>query len=222
MSVARHPTAICLAVLLAAAVTLVYLPVARHPFIDIDDREYVSENPVVRGGLSGAGVAWAFGSVGYAHNWHPLTWLSHMADVTLFGVNPAGHHVINLLFHAANTLLLFQLLRRLTGVLWPAAAAAALFGVHPLHVESVAWVAERKDVLSTFLRAAHPHRLDSTPAAARCRPLSGGSCRVRAGTARQADAGHSAPVAAPARRLAPRPVPPAGAWWGAQPGRTAR
>lgn len=150
MSGARRARTVWLAVLLAAAVTLVYLPVAHHPFADVDDRDYVAENPVVRGGLSAAGVAWAFGSVGYAHNWHPLTWISHMADVSLFGMNPAGHHVVNLLLHAANTVLLFVTLHSLTGVLWPAFAAAALFGVHPLHVESVAWVAERKDVLSTF------------------------------------------------------------------------
>ena len=82
--------ALILAVLLVAAVTLVYLPVARHPFIDFDDRDYVVENPVVRGGLTAAGVAWAFTSVGYAHNWHPLTWLSHMADVALRPGRPAG------------------------------------------------------------------------------------------------------------------------------------
>jgi len=99
--------------------------------------------------LTWPGVLWAFRS-GYASNWHPLTWISHMVDCQFYGVNPAGHHLINLLFHIANTLLLFLLLQRMTGPVWRSVCVAALFAWHPLHVESVAWVAERKDVLSAL------------------------------------------------------------------------
>jgi protein O-mannosyl-transferase len=138
---------ICL--LLALATVAVYWPVARHGFINFDDADYVSGNPRVQAGLTMAGVRWAFTSI-YASNWHPVTWLSHMLDCQLYGVKPAGHHITNLLFHVANSLLLFGLLQRLTGAPWRSAFVAALFALHPLHVESVAWVSERKDVLSAF------------------------------------------------------------------------
>lgn len=138
-----------IALLLALTTLLVYLPAAHFGFVNYDDPYYVTENSVVQNGLTWAGIRWALTTV-YANNWHPLTWLSHMADCDLFGLNPAGHHFVNVLFHAVNAALLFALLFRLTGVLWTAAFAAALFAWHPLHVESVAWVAERKDVLSTF------------------------------------------------------------------------
>src|SRR5207249_5072393 len=114
-----------------------------------DDPLYVTENPHVNQGLTWSGTIWAF-SHSHATNWHPLTWLSHSLDVQLFGLRPGAHHLINLLFHAANTLLLFWVLKSMTGALWRSALVAALFAVHPLHVESVAWVAERKDVLSAF------------------------------------------------------------------------
>jgi tetratricopeptide (TPR) repeat protein len=103
----------------------------------------------VQKGLTWTGIKWAF-TTGHASNWHPLTWLSHMADCELFGLNPGAHHLVNVLFHTANVVLLLMLLLRLTGELWPAAFVAALFAWHPLHVESVAWISERKDVLSTF------------------------------------------------------------------------
>jgi protein O-mannosyl-transferase len=138
-----------IALLLALVTLAVYLPVARHGFLNYDDDEYVTENPVVQDGLTLAGLKWAF-TTGCAGNWHPLTWISHMTDCTLFGLNPGAHHLINVIFHAANTALLFILLLRLTGKIWPSMLVAALFAWHPLHVESVAWVAERKDVLSTF------------------------------------------------------------------------
>jgi len=138
-----------LLLLLGLLTFLCYLPVVRHDFINIDDRYYILQNPHVRTGLTWGNVAWAF-TTGYASNWHPLTWLSHMVDCQLFGVNPAGHHLVNALLHTANTLLLFIGLKRATGRLWPSAFVAALFGWHPLHVESVAWASERKDVLSTF------------------------------------------------------------------------
>ena len=137
------------AVLLLVLVTIaVYAPVLHHAFVEWDDPAYVTENAHVRAGLSASGIAWAFRSTELA-NWHPLTWLSHMLDVSLFGLAPWGHHLTSLLLHLANTLLLFVALRRLTGSPWRSLVVAALFALHPLHVESVAWIAERKNVLST-------------------------------------------------------------------------
>ena len=135
--------------LLALVTLLVYLPVCRCNFLVYDDSDYVTENPVVQNGLTWAGVAWAF-TAWHAGNWHPLTWLSHMLDCQLFGLKPGPQHLVNVLFHAANVVLLFALWLRLTRALWPSAFVAALFAWHPLHVESVAWISERKDVLSTF------------------------------------------------------------------------
>ncbi len=135
--------------LLAFITLLVYLPATSYPFINYDDQEYVTNNPIVQNGLTWGGVKWAFTGV-HVSNWHPLTWLSHMADCDLFRLNPAGPHLVNILFHSVNAGLLFALLFRLTNKLWPAAFVAALFAWHPLHVESVAWISERKDVLSTF------------------------------------------------------------------------
>jgi tetratricopeptide (TPR) repeat protein len=127
----------------------VFLPVVHHDFVSYDDNLFVTENYRVQSGLSLRGAGWAFTTLS-ASNWFPLTWLSHMLDVELFGMDPGGHHLTNLLWHLANTVLLFLLLRSMTGALWRSFFAAALFGVHPLHVESVAWVAQRRDVLSTF------------------------------------------------------------------------
>ena len=138
-----------IALLLAVATFALYLPVAWSGFCVYDDGDYISQNPVVQGGVTLTGVKWAFTTV-HASNWFPLTWLSLMVDCGVFGLNPAGPHVVNALFHAVNTALLFTLLLRLTKKIWPAAFIAALFAWHPLHVESVAWIAERKDVLSTF------------------------------------------------------------------------
>jgi Flp pilus assembly protein TadD len=122
-------------------------PVIGNAFILYDDNVYVTANRHVLAGLSAAGVRWAF-TTGYGANWHPLTWISHMADVSLYGLKPWGHHATNLLLHLANTILLFLALRSLTGRSWPSAWVAGLFAVHPAHVESVAWISERKDVLS--------------------------------------------------------------------------
>jgi tetratricopeptide (TPR) repeat protein len=138
-----------IALLLALVTLLAYLPVVRDGFVNYDDQTYVTENPVVQKGLTWTGIQWAF-TTGHGGNWHPLTWLSLMLDDELFGINAGAFHFVNVLFHAANTVLLFVLLWRLAGALWPAAFIAALFAWHPLHVESVAWIAERKDVLSTF------------------------------------------------------------------------
>ena len=133
--------------MLVVAVLLVFGQTLRHQFVNYDDDQYFFSNPHVQAGLTPADTAWAFQTT-YASNWHPLTWLSFMLDVELFGTGPAGPHLTNVLLHAANTVLLFLLLRRLTGAYWRSVVVAALFGLHPLHVESVAWVAERKDVLS--------------------------------------------------------------------------
>ena len=139
-----------LACVLLSAVTLAaFWPIIHNDFVSYDDRDYVTENPHVLGGLTWANAGWAF-QAGHAGNWHPLTWLSHMVDVQVFGLRPGWHHLISLLFHTANAVLLLVLLQRLTGAFWRSVCVAALFALHPLHVESVAWVAERKDVLSAF------------------------------------------------------------------------
>jgi tetratricopeptide (TPR) repeat protein len=135
-------------ILLVVAVWAVYLPVVGFDFTNYDDPDYVTKNPPVRAGLTGPSIAWAF-THSHSANWHPLTWLSHMLDCQVFGMHAGGHHLTNLLLHTANTLLLFMLLRTVTGELWRSGLVAAVFGLHPMHVESVAWVAERKDVLST-------------------------------------------------------------------------
>ena len=135
---------------LLAAVTLAAFWPARHfAFLNWDDLTYVSKNDHVRSGLTWSGFLWSFTHT-YSSNWHPLTWLSHMLDCQLYGLNPGGHHLTSLLLHSANACLLFVALKRLTGALWRSALVAALFALHPLHVESVAWIAERKDVLSAF------------------------------------------------------------------------
>jgi tetratricopeptide (TPR) repeat protein len=139
--------AICFA--LAIGTFLLYLPVRHNGFTNFDDDAYITGNPHVKAGVTWSGIVWAFQS-GYAANWHPLTWISHMVDCQLFGLNPAGHHLMNVLFHIANTILLFILLNKMTGAIWRGAFVAALFAWHPMHVESVAWAAERKDVLSAF------------------------------------------------------------------------
>lgn len=137
-----------LALLLAFITLAVFLPVGRFAFVNFDDNEYVTENPFVKNGLTATGLRWAF-TTAHSSNWHPLTWISHMTDCELFALNPGAHHFVNVLFHAANVALLFLLIVRLTREILPAAAIALLFAWHPLHVESVAWISERKDVLST-------------------------------------------------------------------------
>lgn len=136
--------------MLAAVTMVLYNPVNQHPFINYDDDRYVTENPHVRAELTGETIRWAFSSTEQA-NWHPLTWLSHALDCQLFHLNAGGHHLTSLLIHAANVVLLFLLLIYGTGRAGPSLFVAALFAVHPINVESVAWVAERKNVLSTFL-----------------------------------------------------------------------
>jgi tetratricopeptide (TPR) repeat protein len=134
---------------LALGTLALYWPVSNFPFINFDDDEYVSDNPVTKAGLTWHGLVWAFNGI-HVGNWHPVSWLSHELDCQFFGVNAGDHHLVNVAFHIANTLLLFAFLRSATGYEWRSAFVAALFAWHPLHVESVAWIAERKDVLSTF------------------------------------------------------------------------
>jgi tetratricopeptide (TPR) repeat protein len=134
---------------LVLATVAVYWPVRHFDFVNYDDQSYVYENPHVQRGLTLEGFAWFF-TTHWEANWHPLTWLSHMLEVQLFGLNAGGHHLVNLLFHVANALLLFHILNRMTAAPLRSAFVAALFALHPLHVESVAWIAERKDVLSAF------------------------------------------------------------------------
>jgi protein O-mannosyl-transferase len=141
-----HPLWICL--VLVVLNLFVFARVGGFEFVNWDDPSYITENIHVQQGLSWSTVRWAL-TTAHSPYWHPLTWLSHLLDVSLFGLDPGGHHLTNLLLHIVNSLLLFGLLRRLTGHEWRSAFVAAIFAVHPLHVESVAWVTERKDVLST-------------------------------------------------------------------------
>jgi protein O-mannosyl-transferase len=136
---------LCLALVLLTLVF--YSPIGRNGFVNMDDGEYVAGNSHVQTGLTWGSVRWAFTSL-EAANWHPLTWVSHIVDYQLFGMNPAGHHYVSVLFHAVNALLLFLLLARATGSLWPSFLVAALFALHPVNVETVAWISERKNVLS--------------------------------------------------------------------------
>lgn len=147
-----HPKSgqrLLLGVLLTAAVLLVFGQVGGHGFVEFDDPDYVTENPYVRRGLTLDGVRWAFTTDHMGH-WHPLTWLSHMLDVEMFGVSPGPHHLVSVALHLVNSLLLFAFLTLATRATWPSFAVAALFALHPLRAESVAWIAERKDVLSTL------------------------------------------------------------------------
>ncbi len=139
-----------IALFLVVLPLLVYWPVKNYAFINLDDHHYIVENPHVRTGLSGRNVRWAL-TAARSGNWHPITWLSHMTDGHLHGLNAGAHHLTNLFFHLLNGLLLFWVLRRMTGCLWKSSVVAALFALHPLNIESVAWVSQRKTVLSTFL-----------------------------------------------------------------------
>ncbi len=143
----NQPALIC--VLLALAVAAVYLPAVLLDFTNYDDPYYVTENPHVRDGFTWANATWAFTHTCVA-NWQPVTLLSYMLDCQIYGLNPAGHHLTSVTLHGANTIILFLFLQAVTGAAWRSAAVAALFGLHPLHVESVAWISERKDVLSTL------------------------------------------------------------------------
>ena len=158
MSASREKHVIVLCLLLVVATLAFYNPIVHNQFIDFDDSSYILKNPEVQRGLTWDTVKWSFTTFRDG-NWHPLTWLSHALDYQLFRLNPIGHHYTNLLLHAANAVLLFLLLRRATGSGWPSFLVAALFALHPVNVESVAWAAERKNVLSMmfFLLASHAY-----------------------------------------------------------------
>src|SRR5689334_11614329 len=151
---------------LALIVWLVFGQALTHSFINFDDESYVYANPVVSRGLTAESIGWAFSHV-VSHNWHPLTTISHMLDCEIFDLKPGGHHFTNILLHTFATVLLFLVLYEMTGAMWRSAFVAAVFAIHPLHVESVAWIAERKDVLSgvfftlTLLAYAHYVRAPS-------------------------------------------------------------
>jgi tetratricopeptide (TPR) repeat protein len=145
----RKPPVAVLAVALFVLTWLLFARSLGHDFVNYDDPDYVTANPHVRAGLSGEGLRWAL-TAGHASNWHPLTWVSHQSDATFFGDRPRGHHATSVTWHALTAALAFLALRRLTGACWTSAFCAALFAWHPLRVESVSWVAERKDVLSGF------------------------------------------------------------------------
>jgi tetratricopeptide (TPR) repeat protein len=134
---------------LAAATFVAFEGVRSNDFVHYDDDRYVTDNEYVQKGLSFESVRWAF-TTRHQGNWHPLTWMSHLVDSTVFGMKPAGHHLVSVCFHIANVILLFLILKKMTGAIWPSAFVAAVFGLHPLGVESVAWIAERKNVLSNF------------------------------------------------------------------------
>ncbi len=146
-------------ILLAAATVALYFPVTHHPFLNLDDNQYVTDNVDIQGGLNRDTVKWAF-TANYSLNWHPVTWLSHALDVQLFGLDPVRHHEVNLLLHVLNVVLLFWVLERATGYAGRSAVVAALFAVHPVNVEAVAWIAERKTLLSMlfFLLALGAYR----------------------------------------------------------------
>ena len=148
-SLSKNKQILSIYLFLAIATLMAFWQVNKCDFIYFDDQNYVTENNHVKNGITLDGIRWAF-TTNQSSNWHPVTWISHMLDVQLFELQPRWHHLTNLLFHIANTLLLFFVLHRMTKTRWESAFVAALFALHPLHVESVAWVSERKDVLSTF------------------------------------------------------------------------
>jgi Flp pilus assembly protein TadD len=149
LSLKRNTSILIVTFLLGLLTVACYWPVTANGFVGLDDPTYLCQNPHLQQGLTWAAFKWAF-VTGHASNWHPLTWLSHMLDCQIYGMQPGGHHFTSLLLHAINALLVCSLLKRMTGAFWRSALVAALFAWHPTHVESVAWAAERKDVLSTF------------------------------------------------------------------------
>jgi tetratricopeptide (TPR) repeat protein len=168
----RNETLVVIA-LLSAACLAIYGQTLWFDFINLDDNLYVYQNPVVASGLNAASIKWAFTTF-HSANWHPLTWMSHMLDASLFGLRPGAQHFVNVIFHTANSILVIVVFARMTGDTWKSAVVAFLFAVHPAHVESVAWVSERKDVLSTMFwlltmlayeRYAHSRSSESTSSA---------------------------------------------------------
>lgn len=146
---AKRDSRTLIAILIGVAVFACFWPALRNGFVGYDDPDYVTRNPMISAGWTWRLFPWAF-TTPHASNWHPLTWMSHALDCSLFGLAPQGHHFTSLVFHAANAALVFLWLETATGFRWRCAFVALVFGLHPLHVESAVWVAERKDVLSAF------------------------------------------------------------------------
>ena len=193
--------ALWIAVALTALNAFVYAQARTFAFVNWDDQSYITENPNIPGGLTAHSVWWAL-TTGYSPYWHPMTWLSHLLDVQLYGLDAGPHHVTSLLIHAVTTVLIFVLFRRMTGTTGRSAFVAAVFAVHPLHVESVVWIAERKDVLSTLfwsLTVLAYVTYVSGPNLARYLPVRRPLC---AGPDVEADGRHAAVRAAAARHLA--------------------
>ena len=142
-------TKIVICIFLVVATFCIYSQVQNHEFINYDDNQYVTDNLKVQAGLTHESVSWAFTTSQHA-TWFPMTWLSHMLDYQLYGSHPKGHHLTSLFLHIANALILFIVLSRMTGALWQSGFVAVIFALHPFNVESVAWVAQRTNVLSTF------------------------------------------------------------------------
>ena len=149
LTTANKPVWVWTSVALVVLVLLLYAQTIQYEFVNFDDGVYVADNPAVQQGLTANNIGWASTTM-TAGNWHPLTWISHMLDCQIFGLDPGWHHLVNTLLHSANSVLVFIALATMTGMVWRGALVAALFAIHPLHVESVAWIAERKDLLSTF------------------------------------------------------------------------
>ena len=149
LNLSKKKIGFVLYIILAAITIAVYWQVQEFDFINYDDPAYITENSHIQSGLTQEGFFWAFGTK-YFGLWNPLVWLSFMADYQFYGLHAGGYHVTNLILHILSTLLLFWLFHRMTGEIWKSAFVAAFFALHPLHVESVAWVSERKDVLSAF------------------------------------------------------------------------
>jgi len=149
MNIRQQKQNLIVYILLTVVTACCFLQVSEFDFVNIDDNVYVTENHHIQSGITPESIVWAF-STTYAEFWHPLTWLSLMLDYELYGLHAGGYHVTNLILHILSTLLLFWLFHRMTGEIWKSAFVAAFFALHPLHVESVAWVSERKDVLSAF------------------------------------------------------------------------
>ncbi len=198
----RRTRLFCLA--LIALVLVFYSPIIHNGFLNYDDNRYITDNPNVKAGMTWATVEWAFTTYDES-NWHPLTWLSHALDCELFGLNPAGPHSVNVLLHAANAVLLFLLLQSATGFRWRSLMVAALFALHPINVESVAWAAERKNVLSMmfFLLALLAYGWYARrPGLA---PLRRSGVFLCAGAAREAAGDHISILAVAVGLLAARP-----------------
>jgi hypothetical protein len=183
--------AILVCLLLAVSTLAVFWQVHEHDFVNLDDWLYVKNNPHVQGGLTGRGLLWAFSS-GRAANWHPLTWLSHMLDCELFGNNPGRHHLVNVFFHIANTILLFLVLKAMTGALWQPAFVAAVFAIHPLHCR-VGGLDKRTQGRSEYLVLAADYGcLPTVHEARRHRLVRADVCGFCTGPHGQADAGDPA------------------------------